>query len=148
MFGGRGEVGEDWGGGGRRFPAREKREGRTKGGKGAPPNSPFVRALTCPNSLSLRKIATQSIVLLRIFLFTHIMAWRSNVRAVAVENKQTDKGKNMTYRLWSNWVFSWGTGYSLVGICVWTSLSRRTRSTNCLTTHWVGSLETKKRTMI
>ena len=83
------------GGGGRRFSAREKREGRTKGGKGAPPNSPFGRALTCTNSLSLRKIATQSIVLLRIFLFTHIMAWRSTVRAVAAENKQT---KRKTWR--------------------------------------------------
>ena len=90
---GQGGGGGGLGGGeGRRFPAREKREGRTKGGKGAPPNSPFARALTCPNSLSLRKIATQSIVLLRIFLFTHIMAWRSTVRAVAAENKQT-KGK-------------------------------------------------------
>ena len=93
MFGGGG------GGEGRRFPAREKCEGRTKRGKGTSPNFPFARALACPNSLSIRTIATQSIVLLRIFLFTHIMAWRSTVRAVAAENKQTNKGKNMTYRL-------------------------------------------------
>ena len=144
MFGGTGGGGGE----GRRFPAREKREVRTKGGKGTPPNFPFARVFACPNSLSLRTIATQSIVLLRIFLFTHKMGWRSTVRAVAVENKQTNKGKNMTYRLWSNWIFSWRTGYSLVGICVWTSLPGRTRSTNCLTTNWVGSLETKKRTMI
>ena len=131
------------GGEGRRFPARENREGRTKGGKGTSPNFPFARALAYPNSLSIRTIATQSIVLLRIFLFTHIMAWRSTVRAVAAENKQANKGKNMTYRLWSNWIFSWWTGYSLVGICVWTRLPSRTRSTNRLTTNWVGSLETK-----
>ena len=140
--------GEGGGGEGRRFPAHEKREVRPKGAKGTPPNFPFARVLACPNSLSLRTIATQSIVLLRIFLFTHIMAWRSTVRAVAVENKQTNKGKNITYRLRSNWIFSWWTGYSLVGICAWTSLPGRTRSTNCLTTNWVGTLETKKRTMI
>ena len=141
MFGG-------GGGEGRRFSAREKSEGRRKGGKATPPNYPFARALACPNSLSLRMIATQAIVLLRIFLFTHKMAWRSTIRAVAAENKQTKKGKNKTYRLWPNWIFSRWTGYSLVGICVWTSLPGGTRSTNRLTTNWVGSLETKKRTDI
>lgn len=83
------EVGGGGGGEGRIFPAREKRKVRTKGGKGTPPNFPYARVLACPNSLSLRTIATQSIVLLRIFLFTHIMEWRSTVRAVAAENKKT-----------------------------------------------------------
>ena len=145
MFGGTGGGG---GGGGKEISCAWEARSAHERREGNPPNFPFARVLACPNSLSLRTIATQSIVLLRIFLFTHKMGWRSTVRAVAVENKQTNKGKNMTYRLWSNWIFSWRTGYSLVGICVWTSLPGRTRSTNCLTTNWVGSLETKKRTMI